>query len=288
MGERRPAGEQETAPGRWRRAARSPLFVAAGVALGALVAAGLLADVVAPYSPTTVNALEIFRGPSATHPLGTDRFGRDLLSRLIFGIRVSLGIAGASILAALAAGGTLGLLAGLGRATDQLLGRIMDVFFAFPPILLAIAIAAVLGAGPGTAVVAIAVVYAPLFFRVVRSSVLAESAQIYVEAAEALGLGRLAILVRHILPNALSPIIVQTAVCLSYAILIESALSYLGVGVQPPSPSWGAILNEGKEFLALAPWVSLFPGAFIMLAVLAFNVMGDGLRDALDPRTEVR
>jgi peptide/nickel transport system permease protein len=160
----------------------------------------------------------------------------------------------------------------------------MDVFFAFPPILLAIAIAAVLGAGIGSAIAAIAVVYAPLFFRVVRGSVLAESAQAYVEAAEALGLGRGAILVRHILPNAVSPVIVQTAVCLSYGILIESALSYLGVGVQPPTPSWGTILNEGKEFLALAPWVSLFPGGAIMLTVLALNVVGDGLRDSLDPR----
>ena len=211
-----------------------------------------------------------------------------VLSRLIFGIRVSLGIAGASIAAALVAGATLGLLAGAGRAMDQALGRVMDVFFAFPPILLAIGIAAVLGAGPGTAIVAIAVVYAPLFFRVVRGSVLAESAQSYVEAAEALGLGRLGILVRHILPNVISPIVIQTAVCLSYGILIESALSYLGVGVQPPTPSWGAILNEGKEFLALAPWVSLFPGGFIMLAVLSFNVIGDGLRDAFDPRAEMR
>jgi len=185
-------------------------------------------------------------------------------------------------------GSTLGLLAGTGRVVDQVLGRLMDVFFAFPPILLAIGIAAVLGAGPGTAVVAIAVVYAPLFFRVVRGSVLAESAQSYVEAAEALGLGRVAILVRHILPNVLSPIIVQTAVCLSYGTLIESALSYLGVGVQPPTPSWGTILNEGKEFLSVAPCVSLFPGGFIMLAVLAFNVVGDGLRDAFAPRAETR
>src|SRR5204862_84095 len=184
--------------------------------------------------------------------------------------------------------GVLGLLAGLGRGVDQVLGRAMDVFFAFPPVLLAIGIAAVLGAGPGTAVVAIAVVYAPLFFRVVRASVLAESAQAYVEAAEALGLGRLAILVSHILPNVVSPIVVQTAVCLSYGILIESALSYLGLGVQPPTPSWGTILNEGKEFLAQAPWVSLFPGGAIMLAVLAFNVIGDGLRDALDPRSALR
>jgi peptide/nickel transport system permease protein len=200
-------------------------------------------------------------------------------------VRVSLGIAGASITVAAAVGIALGLLAGLGRGADQALGRIMDVFFAFPPILLAIGIAAVLGAGPGSAVVAIAVVYAPLFFRVVRGSVLAESAQAYVEAAEALGLGRLAVLTRHVFPNVVSPIVVQTAVCLSYAILIESALSYLGVGVQPPTPSWGTILNEGREFLALAPWVSLFPGGAIMLAVLAFNLLGDGLRDALDPRT---
>jgi peptide/nickel transport system permease protein len=264
-----------------------PLVIAACLALGALLAAGLLAELIAPYSPTAVDARAVFRGPSLAHPFGTDRFGRDVLSRLIFGIRVSLGIAAASIAAAVVAGASLGLLAGAGRAVDQALGRLMDVFFAFPPILLAIGIAAVLGAGPGTAIVAIAVVYAPLFFRVVRGSVLAESAQSYVEAAEALGLGRLAILVRHILPNVVSPIVIQTAVCLSYGILIESALSYLGVGVQPPTPSWGAILNEGKEFLSLAPWVSLFPGAFIMLAVLAFNVVGDGLRDAFDPRVEV-
>ena len=277
------------AEGRTRRwLARRPLLAAAGLSLGALVLVGVLAPAVAPYSPTAVDARHVFSRPGQLHLFGTDRFGRDLLSRVIFGIRVSLGIAGAAIAIALLAGGTLGLLAGLGRAADQALGRVMDVFFAFPPILLAIGIAAVLGAGPGTAVVAIAVVYAPLFFRVVRGSVLAESAQTYVEAAEALGAARLGILFRHVLPNIISPIVIQTAVCLSYGILIESALSYLGVGVQPPTPSWGAILNEGREFLMLAPWVSLFPGAAIMLAVLSLNVLGDGLRDALDPRTEMR
>jgi peptide/nickel transport system permease protein len=249
-----------------------------------MIAAGLLADLIAPYAPTAVDAARVFQAPEARHPFGTDRFGRDVLSRILFGVRVSLGIAGASIAVAAVAGSVLGLLAGVGRRVDQVLGRVMDVFFAFPPVLLAIGIAAVLGAGPRTAVVAIAVVYAPLFFRVVRGSVLVESAQAYVEAAEALGLGRVAILFRHILPNVLSPVIVQAAVCLSYGILIESALSYLGLGVQPPTPSWGTILNEGKEFLALAPWVSLFPGGAIMLAVLAFNIIGDGLRDALDPR----
>jgi peptide/nickel transport system permease protein len=277
--------DRRGAPGRWRRAVRSRLFLAACGALAALIGAGLLAEWIAPYPPTAVDASGMFKAPSPTHPFGTDRFGRDVLSRILFGVRVSLGIAGASITMAVMAGSLLGLLAGAGRGADQLLGRVMDVFFAFPPILLAIGIAAVLGAGPGTAVVAIAVVYAPLFFRVVRGSVLAESAEVYVEAAEALGLGRAAILVRHVLPNVVSPIVVQTAVCLSYGILIESALSYLGVGVQPPTPSWGAILNEGKEFLALAPWVSLFPGGAIMLSVLAFNIIGDGLRDALDPRS---
>ena len=276
-----------TAPGRWRLAARSALFVGACAVLLLIVLAGAFAPLVAPYSPTSVDAAQVFAGPGGRHPFGTDRFGRDVLSRIVHGVRVSLGIAGASIALAMVAGSFLGLLAGFGRATDQALGRLMDVFFAFPPILLAIGIAAVLGAGPGTAVVAIAVVYAPLFFRVVRGSVLAESAQAYVEAAEALGVGRLAVLFRHILPNVVSPIVVQTAVCLSYAILIESALSYLGLGVQPPTPSWGTILNEGREFLALAPWVSLFPGGAIMLAVLAFNVIGDGLRDALDPRSTV-
>src|SRR5437667_370242 len=244
-----------------RSLARSPLFVGACGALLLMIAIGLFAAFVAPFSPTAIDAAHVFQGPSPRHPFGTDRFGRDLLSRIVFGVRVSLGIAGASIAAALVAGGVLGLLAGLGRGVDQVLGRAMDVFFAFPPVLLAIGIAAVLGAGPGTAVAAIAVVYAPLFFRVVRASVLAESAEAYVEAAEALGLGRLAILFGHILPNVVSPIVVQTAVCLSYGILIESALSYLGLGVQPPTPSWGTILNEGKEFLAQAPWVSLFPGA---------------------------
>ena len=269
-------------------ALRHPLVTAAGVTLAGLVVVGALAHVVAPYSPTAVDSSHVFSPPGGSHLFGTDRFGRDLFSRVLFGIRVSLGIAGAAIAVALLTGGTLGMLAGLGRVADQALGRVMDVFFAFPPILLAIGIAAVLGAGPGTAVVAIAVVYTPLFFRVIRGSVLAESAQTYVEAAEALGRGRLGILFRHILPNVISPIVIQTAVCLSYGILIESALSYLGVGVQPPTPSWGTILNEGKEYLTLAPWVSLFPGAFIMLAVLALNVLGDGLRDALDPRAEMR
>src|SRR5437773_2525241 len=253
------------------RNALIPVVTVAGVQLGYIVGGIVVVE-------------DVFTLPGVGRLLLDAIFQRDY--PVVQGVILLL--AAASIAAALVAGGALGLLAGFGRGVDQVLGRAMDVFFAFPPVLLAIGIAAVLGAGPGTAVVAIAVVYAPLFFRVVRASVLAESAQAYVEAAEALGLGRLAILVSHILPNVVSPIVVQTAVCLSYGILIESALSYLGLGVQPPTPSWGTILNEGKEFLAQAPWVSLFPGGAIMLAVLAFNVIGDGLRDALDPRSALR
>ncbi len=198
---------------------------------------------------------------------------------------VTLGIAGVSIGIATLVGGALGLAAGyLHRGLDQVLARLMDLFFAFPSMLLALGISAVLGAGAATATIAIAVVYTPLFFRVMRAAVLAEKSLPYVEAAAAGGAGSWGIIVRHILPNTLSPMIVQVMVSLSYAILIESALSYLGVGVQPSTPSWGTIVNEGKEFLTLSPWISLFPGAFIMLSVLALNLVSDGLRDRLDPR----
>jgi peptide/nickel transport system permease protein len=195
------------------------------------------------------------------------------------------GIAALSIGIAAAVGALLGLFAGyFERAADQVLGRLMDIFFAFPSVLLALGISAVLGAGVTTVIIAIAVVYTPLFFRVMRASVLEEKVLTYVEAAASVGAGSWKIMTRHILPNTLSPMIVQTAVSLSYAILIESALSYLGVGVQPPTPSWGTILNEGKEFLPISPWISLFPGLAIMLSVLGLNFVSDGLRDYLDPR----
>lgn len=255
------------------------------VLLAAFVVMAFLPDLFTRRSPTAVNPAVMFQGPTWTFPFGTDRFGRDIWTRVVWGARVSLAIAGLSISSAAAAGGALGLVSGYAGAwTDQVLGRVMDLFFAFPPILLALAVATVMGAGAVTAVVAISIVYTPLFFRVLRGSVLAERALAYVEAGRAIGASPARILVRHILRNVLSPLIVQIAVTLSYAILIESALSYLGVGVQPPTPSWGTTLNEGKEFLQAAPWISIFPGAAIMLCVLSFNFISDGLRDFLDPR----
>lgn len=268
----------------WRALLRSPLTL-----VGALLLATFLLMAVAPglftrRSPTRVEATQMFRPPGPGHPFGTDRFGRDVFTRVVYGARVSLGIAAVSVAGAVSVGGSLGLVSGyLGAWPDQVMGRIMDLVFGFPPILVALGLAAVVGAGTLTPVVAIGVVYAPFFFRVVRGSVLAEREQAYVEAARALGASSLRIMGRHILPNVLSPAVVQVAVTLSYAILIESALSYLGVGVQPPTPSWGTTLNEGKEFLEMAPWVSVFPGLAIMLCVLSFNLLSDGLRDVLDP-----
>jgi len=267
------------------RVAKNPLFAAGTIIIVAFALVGIFAPYIAPYPPIAVDAMSMFQGPSRAHFFGTDRFGRDIFSRVVFGVRVSLGIAGLSIGIAAIVGSLLGLVAGyFERTADQVLGRLMDIFFAFPSVLLALGISAVLGAGVTTVVIAIAVVYTPLLFRVMRANVLAERQLTYVEAAASIGAGSWKIMTRHILPNTFSPMIVQIAVSLSYAILIESALSYLGVGVQPPTPSWGTILNEGKEFLPITPWISLFPGLFIMLSVLGLNFVSDGLRDYLDPR----
>ena len=265
--------------------ARNRLALSGAVLAVLLTAMAVLAGVLSPSDPMAVNVMAALQGPSVKHLFGTDRFGRDLLTRVIYGARVSLGIAFASVAAAMVAGSVLGLFAAyVGRSWDTVLSRVMDVLFSFPLLLLAIAIVGVLGPGIPNAIIAITIVYTPFFFRVARGPMLGEREKEYVQAAKAVGAGNARILWRHLLPNLLSPIIVQASVTIAYAILTEASLSYLGLGTPLLTPSWGTTLNEGRTYLQLAPWVSIFPGIAIMLAVLAFNLLGDGLRDALDPR----
>ncbi len=276
----------ETAP---RRAWHNGLVVFGAGIVVAMVLLAIFAGVVAPYDPTDMKVSDALKRPSLAHPFGTDRFGRDVLSRTIYGSRIALGVALSSIGLALVVGTILGLAGGyVGGATDLVIGRAMDVLFSFPTLILAIGIAAMLGPGLDNAALAIAVVYAPLFSRVVRGPVIAERAKEYAVAALGLGAGSFRVVLRHILPNVLAPLIVQTSVSLAYAILTEAALSYLGLGTQPPAPSWGTMLNEGRTYLETAPWMSVFPGLAIMLAVLGFNLLGDGLRSALDPQLRGR
>ena len=223
--------------------------------------------------------------PSAAFPFGTDPLGRDLFSRVLFGARLSMEVAVLSVAGATIAGGVLGLVSGyLGGIVDLAIGRVMDVFFAFPAILLALGIVAALGPDPANVIIAIAVVYTPIFMRVVRGPVLALKAREFVEAARAIGATRMRIVVRHIVPNLLSTLIVQVRLALSWAVLTEGALSFLGLSAQPPAPSWGVMLNEGRQYLEFATHLAIFPGLAIMVAVLGFNLLGDGLRDALDPQ----
>jgi peptide/nickel transport system permease protein len=273
---------------RWGRPVRRVLrsvvvLIGAGFALVVILMA-LFAPSLAPQPPDDQNFDLIEAPPGAKALFGTDRFGRDVLSRVIYGSRISLYVAVTSIGVAMALGGALGLTAGyMGGGWDNAINRVMDVFFSIPGLLLAVGIAAMRGPGVNSAVVAIAIVYLPVFARVMRGPVLAEREKEYVEAIRALGATRLVVACKHVLPNVISPFVVQGTVALSQAILIEASLSYLGLSAQPPTPSWGNMLNEGRTYLETAPWISVFPGIAIMVTVLAFNLMGDGLRDILDP-----
>lgn len=276
---------------RWGRPVRRVLrsvVVLVGAAF-ALVVVGmaLFAPALAPQAPDEQNFDLVESAPGAKALFGTDRFGRDVLSRVIYGSRISLYVAVVSISLAMLVGGALGLTAGyLGGAWDNAINRVMDVFFSIPGLLLAVGIAAMRGPGVNSAVVAISIVYTPLFARVMRGPVLAEREKEYVEAIRALGATRLVVALKHVLPNVVSPFVVQGTVALSQAILIEASLSYLGLSAQPPTPSWGNMLNEGRTYLETAPWISVFPGIAIMVTVLAFNLIGDGLRDILDPSAQ--
>lgn len=270
----------------FRPLVRNPLVLCGLVLVIGFLGMAALANLLAPRDPIVMNAGVALEGPSLAAPFGTDRFGRDVLSRSIYGARASLLVGIGSILLAATVGTLVGLVAGyFGGSIDNVLGRIMDIFFTFPSLILAIAISAALGLGIQNALLAIAVTYWPAFGRVVRGATLAEASRDYVEAARVVGASDARVVWSHVLPNVLSPIIVQFTVAISQAIIIESSLSYLGLGTQPPTPSWGTMINEGRTFLNTAPWISVFPGLSIMGAVLAFNLLGDGLRDVLDPRS---
>jgi peptide/nickel transport system permease protein len=273
--------------GRWLRPlVKNPLVLGGLLLVIFFLVLAVFANVLAPRDPILMNAGQALEGPSLSAPFGTDRFGRDVLSRVIYGARASLVVGIGSITLAAIVGTLVGLIAGyFGGAVDNVLGRLMDIFFTFPSLILAIAISAALGLGIQNALLAIAVTYWPAFGRVVRGATLAEASRDYVEAARVVGASDARVVWSHVLPNVLSPIIVQFTVAISQAIIIESSLSYLGLGTQPPTPSWGTMINEGRTFLDTAPWISVFPGLSIMGAVLAFNLLGDGLRDILDPRS---
>jgi peptide/nickel transport system permease protein len=279
------------------RAERSPLSAAldrllkrrsaafGAVVVLAFVATAVFAPLVSPYDPLATNFLAVRKAPTFAHLFGTDEIGRDVLARVIYGARASLLAGVVSVVIALGLGVPVGLVSGYaGRWIDGLLMRITDAMLACPFLILAIALAAFLGPSLTNAMIAIGISAMPIFVRLTRAQTMTVKVEDYVEAAKALGNSHARILLRHILPNILPPLMVQATLAIAQAIIAEASLSYLGLGQQPPAPSWGSMLNTAKNFLEQAPWIALWPGLAIFLAVLSFNLLGDGLRDALDPR----
>ncbi len=266
------------------------LWSGPATAIGVVLLALYCLAAIASFLPSLPDPLHIATSvqlapPSTGHLMGTDEFGRDQFTRILVGIRISLEIILPSSIIAMVVGTALGLIAGyFGSLPDNLIMRVIDIFFAFPPVLLALAIIAALGAGVYQLILAIAIVYMPMFVRIVRGPVLTLREREFVQAALALGVPTRSILLRHVLPSVLSVIVVQVTLTLSWALLTETALSFLGLGLQPPQPDLGTMLSSGSQLVTLDPWLSIFPGFTIMLAVLGFNLVGDGLRDALDPR----
>lgn len=263
---------------RWR------LVVTGGTIVGIILLLAILAPWVAPYSPLDLDVAQMLKGPSAAHWLGTDELGRDVLSRVIHAARLSMMVAVLASLVGLVFGTLIGTLAAyFGGVVDLVLMRLMEILFSFPAILLAIVLMASLGTSVFNAMIAIGIIFIPGFARLARATAEGVLRQQYVEQARAIGMSHMRILTREILPNIVAPLLVEAAVAFSYAVLLESALSFLGLGAQPPDPSWGNMLNTGRGFMVQAPWLSIVPGAAIFLTVLGFNMLGDGLRDAFDP-----
>lgn len=258
------------------------------ILLSAIILTAIFAPYLAPYNPIRQNLDEALQMPSGKHLLGTDEFGRDILSRIIYGSRISLSVAVAGVVLALVIGVPLGLMAGYcGTLVDNLIMRSTDVLLAFPGLLLAIAITAALGVGLIPVCIAVSIVSVPAYVRLMRASVLVTKELDFVQAARVLGATGMRILVKHILPNSWTPIIVQASLNSATAILTVSGLSFLGLGAQPPTPEWGAMLSTGRAYLRIAPQIATFPGIAIMIAVLGLNLVGDGLRDALDVRMKL-
>jgi ABC-type dipeptide/oligopeptide/nickel transport system permease subunit len=267
------------------RFVRHRLALASAAFVVAVVLAAVLAPWVAPHDPLTQDLVRILAPPSLAHPLGTDDLGRDVLSRLVHGARLSLLASLMAVAIAVVLGVPFGLLSGyLGGWTDDAIMRVSDAVQSIPALILAMAIAAALGPSLFHVMVAVGVVFAPRFARLVRGQVLALREELFVEGARAVGATHWRVLARHVFPNVLSPIIVQVSVSLAFALLAETSLSFLGVGIRPPSPSWGADVGRGYRFMRLAPWLVFMPGMAILLTTLAFNFIGDGIRDAVDPR----
>jgi peptide/nickel transport system permease protein len=268
-----------------RRLARDRVAATAALTLTAIVLAAVLAPWIAPYDPYFTDLTKVMQPPSAEHWFGTDEIGRDVLSRVVWGTRASLLAGVVSVSISLLLGVPIGLVAGfLGGFVDGLISRITDAFLACPFLILAIALAAFLGPSLTNAMIAIGVSATPIFVRLTRAQVLNVKVEDYIEAARAVGNPPWRIALRHVLPNVTAPLIVQATLAIAAAVIAEASLSFLGLGQQPPAPSWGSMLNTAKNYVDQAPWMAVWPGLSIFLLVLSFNLLGDGLRDALDPK----
>lgn len=267
------------------RLARSPLAMLGLAIIAVLVFCAMFAEIISPYSPIKQDLMHMFETPSSAHWLGTDEFGRDILSRLIYGARVSLQVGFIAVGIALLIGGMLGAISGYysGRL-DNTIMRVMDVLLSIPQTLLAIAIVAALGPSLMNLMIAVGISAVPTYARIVRGSVLSIRSMEFIEAARAAGSSDLRIILKHIIPNSMAPIIVQSTLGVASAILNAAGLSFIGLGIQPPNPEWGAMLSGGRQYIRDFPHMTLYPGLAIMLTILALNFLGDGLRDALDPK----
>ena len=270
-----------------RRLRRDPAAVAGLIIILVLIVVAIAAPWITPYDPNDQSFRIKLKPPGSEHWLGTDEFGRDVFSRILIGTRVALYVGIVPVIAAMIIGVTLGLAAGYyGNRVDQVVMRLIDILLAFPWLLLAIGIMAVLGPGINNVVIAVAIVYIPAFARIVRGSVLSIKEKEYIEAARAMGQPNPRIITRHVLANAWAPIIVLATLSIGQAIIYAAGLSFIGLGTQPPNADWGVMLSSGREYLRDAPWLGFFPGLAILITVLAFNLFGDGLRDALDPHMQ--